>query len=135
MVNCAGLYADTVEQMRTGGSSSSGEQQRGVAAAVDFTVTPRKGQFVVFSLPRSCTSDVNSDSNAAPAHIIEPVPTQFTKGVIVFTTVYGNVIVGPTAVDQTDKRDRSTGRVSASCTHCIYMILWQQPKYLCQLCE
>lgn len=46
----------------------------------------------------------------APAHIIEPVPTQFTKGVIVFTTVYGNVVVGPTAVDQLDKEDRSTGK-------------------------
>ena len=47
-------------------------------------------------------------------HIIEPVPTQFTKGVIVFTTVYGNVVVGPTAVDQPDKEDRSTGRPTAT---------------------
>lgn len=104
MVNCAGLYGDTVEQMRTGSRNSVG-----------FTVTPRKGQFVVFSLPLSCNSDGNDDSGPAPAHIIEPVPTQFTKGVIVFTTVYGNVIVGPTAVDQPDKRDRSTGRGSESC--------------------
>jgi hypothetical protein len=29
------------------------------------------------------------------------------QGVIVFTTVYGNVVVGPTAVDQPDKSDRS----------------------------
>jgi L-2-hydroxyglutarate oxidase LhgO len=50
----------------------------------------------------------------APVHIIEPVPTQFTKGVIVFTTVYGNVVVGPTAVDQPDKEDRSTGRPTAA---------------------
>lgn len=36
------------------------------------------------------------------------MPTQFTKGVIVFKSVYGNVVVGPTAVDQVSRHDRST---------------------------
>ena len=45
-----------------------------------------------------------------PRYIIEPVATQFTKGVIVWTTVYGNVIVGPTATDERDKTDRSTDK-------------------------
>ena len=40
--------------------------------------------------------------------IIEPVPTSRTKGVILWQTVYGTVVVGPTATDQTSKHDRST---------------------------
>src|SRR5439155_13784353 len=39
--------------------------------------------------------------------ILLPVPTKRTKGVLVFPTVDGKVIAGPTAVDQEDKRDRS----------------------------
>ena len=96
VVNCAGLFGDAVEQMRTGNNPSQAA----------FTVTPRKGQFVVFKPdPRAAAAE---SSGGAPSHIIEPVPTEFTKGVIVFTTVYGNVVVGPTAVDQPDKLDRST---------------------------
>jgi glycerol-3-phosphate dehydrogenase len=40
--------------------------------------------------------------------IIEPVPTDRTKGVILWETVYGTVVVGPTATDQQCKDDRST---------------------------
>ena len=65
VVNCAGLFGDTVEQMRVGQSAES----------VGFTVTPRKGQFVVFAPP----PPLESGDDAAPAHIIEPVPTEFTK--------------------------------------------------------
>lgn len=39
---------------------------------------------------------------------IEPVATQFTKGVIVWQTLYGNVIVGPTADDVLDKDNYQT---------------------------
>lgn len=84
VVNCAGLYGDRLESLRLGG------------AEPPFHVTPRKGQFLVFE------SDVELE------HILEVVPTQFTKGVIVWSTVYGNVVVGPTATDQPSKTDRST---------------------------
>ena len=40
--------------------------------------------------------------------IVEPVPTTRTKGVILWQTVYGTVVVGPTATDQQSKEDRST---------------------------
>ena len=39
--------------------------------------------------------------------ILLPVPTERTKGVLVFPTVDGKVIAGPTAVDQEDKDDWS----------------------------
>jgi glycerol-3-phosphate dehydrogenase len=37
-----------------------------------------------------------------------PVPTEKTKGVLVSPTIYGNVLLGPTADDIDDKTDRST---------------------------
>lgn len=36
-----------------------------------------------------------------------PVPDERTKGVLVFSTVDGHVIAGPTAIDLQDERDRS----------------------------
>jgi len=84
VVNCGGVLGDKVEELRVG------------ADAIPFHVTPRKGQFLVLK------------TKAELSHIIETVPTQFTKGVIVWTTVYGNLVVGPTAVDQTSRSDRST---------------------------
>jgi len=84
VVNCAGLLGDRVESLRLNGADAP------------FHVTPRKGQFLVFK------------TDAELEYIIETVPTQFTKGVIVWSTVYGNVIVGPTATNQQSRSDRST---------------------------
>lgn len=80
VVNCAGLHGDRIDQRLLGTST--------------FTVRPRKGQFVVF------------DKAAAPhvRHIVLPPPTEQTKGVLVSRTIFGNVLVGPTAEDQ-DERD------------------------------
>lgn len=80
VVNAAGLYADELDrQMGHGG----------------FSVTPRRGQLVVF------------DKLARPLldHILLPVPTATTKGVLVAPTVFGNVLLGPTAEDLDDKAD------------------------------
>jgi len=82
VINAAGLYGDQVEKLTCGESS--------------FTIVPRKGQFLVFE-KTDCLD-----------YIIEPVASQFTKGIIVWKTVYGNIVVGPTAVDQTSKTDVST---------------------------
>ena len=86
VINCAGLYGDEVEALTSDDSKA-------------FTITPRKGQFVVFQ---------PAPNSAIPEVIIEPVATQFTKGVIAWKTVWGTVVVGPTAVDQQSKDDRST---------------------------
>ena len=104
VINCAGLYGDIVESWRPGGGAADGEWRMAhcdsqVGADAAFHITPRKGQFVVLAPP----------AGATPPHaVLELVPTQFTKGVIVWTTVWGTVVVGPTAEPQTSRDDRRT---------------------------
>jgi glycerol-3-phosphate dehydrogenase len=63
-----------------------------------FTIAPRRGQLIVFDkLARSLLSS-----------ILLPVPTRRTKGVLVAPTVYGNVLLGPTAEDIPDREDTAT---------------------------
>jgi glycerol-3-phosphate dehydrogenase len=83
VVNAAGLRADEVDRM---------------FGHAGFTVTPRRGQLVVF------------DKLARPLlrHVLLPVPTATTKGVLVAPTVYGNVLLGPTAEDLGDKSDTAS---------------------------
>jgi glycerol-3-phosphate dehydrogenase len=87
VINCAGLYGDHVNQLLVGES--------------DFDIRPRKGQFVVF------------DKSARPLvrSILLPVPTEITKGIVVCPTIFGNVLVGPTAEEQDS---RSDARVDAA---------------------
>jgi glycerol-3-phosphate dehydrogenase len=80
-VNCAGLYADEVA--RAAGDDS-------------FHIRPRKGEFVVFE---------SRDPMPPWDRMLLPVPTKLTKGVLVFPTIDGMAIAGPTAHDQDDKRD------------------------------
>lgn len=81
-INSAGLHADDVARLF--GDDS-------------FEIYPRKGEFLVFELPDGGTLD----------HIVLPVPTKRTKGVLVFPTLDGHVVAGPTAVDLEDKNDWS----------------------------
>lgn len=80
VVNCAGLYADEVAR-------SMGDDS--------FEIYPRKGEFLVFDPPEPLD------------RIRLPVPTARTKGVLVFPTLDGHVVAGPTAVDGADKEDWS----------------------------
>ncbi len=81
-MNCAGLGADDVARL---------------AGDESFEVYPRKGEFLVFDPPGGEPLD----------RILLPVPTRRTKGVLVFPTLDGKVVAGPTAVDGTDKTDWS----------------------------
>lgn len=83
VVNAAGLRSDEVHAM---------------AGRDGFTVTPRRGELIVY------------DKLARPllSHTILPVPTATTKGVLVAPTVFGNVMLGPTAVDIDRKDDTSS---------------------------
>jgi glycerol-3-phosphate dehydrogenase len=78
-VNCAGLRADEVARL---------------AGDDSFSIYPRKGEFLVFDV-------------APPDHILLPVPDERSKGVLVFPTLDGKVVAGPTAIDQEDKGDWS----------------------------
>jgi glycerol-3-phosphate dehydrogenase len=81
-VNAAGLHADDIARML--GDDS-------------FEIYPRKGEFFVYELPGGSRLD----------RIVLPVPTKRTKGVLVFPTLDGRVLAGPTAIDLTDKDDWS----------------------------
>ena len=76
--NCAGNFGDLVEA---------------IARPSPFAIRPRKGQFVVF----------DKSAGDLVATIILPVPNERTKGVVVCPTVFGNLLVGPTAEDQDDR--------------------------------
>jgi glycerol-3-phosphate dehydrogenase len=77
-VNCAGNFGDRVEAL---------------ARPAGFSIRPRKGQFIVFD---------KTASRLLPS-ILLPVPTERTKGVVICPTVFGNLLVGPTAEDQDDR--------------------------------
>jgi glycerol-3-phosphate dehydrogenase len=80
-VNCAGLEAEEVARL---------------AGDDSFEIYPRKGEFLVFD-----------PGGERLERILLPVPTKRTKGVLVFPTLDGKVVAGPTAVDQKDKDDWS----------------------------
>ena len=85
VVNAAGLGADLLDR-------AFGHE--------DFTVTPRRGELLVFDkLARGLVN-----------HVLLPVPTATTKGVLVSPTVFGNVLLGPTAEDLEDRTDTSSSR-------------------------
>jgi glycerol-3-phosphate dehydrogenase len=86
-VNAAGLRADEIAE--TAGDRS-------------FEIFPRKGEFFVFDPPGGATLEC----------IMLPVPTKRTKGVLVFPSIDGKVIVGPTAIDGSDKDDWSVRGVA-----------------------
>ncbi|MEV7282347.1 FAD-dependent oxidoreductase [Streptomyces sp. NPDC093111] len=78
LVNACGLYADAFDAL---------------VGRYDFTVTPRRGQLLVF----------DKFARGLVRHILLPVPGALGKGVLIAPTVYGNVMLGPTAEDLDDK--------------------------------
>lgn len=86
VVNAAGLQGDRLNR----------------AFGLDgFTIRPRRGELIVF------------DELARPLlqRTVLPVPTSHTKGVLVAPTVFGNVMLGPTADDIDDRE--ATGSTAA----------------------
>lgn len=86
VVNAAGLWGDEVDKRVTGTSW--------------FTIKPRKGQFVVY----------DKTAAALAGHILLPVPTTITKGIVVCRTAFGNLLVGPTAEEQDDRDHAAVDR-------------------------
>ena len=85
LVNAAGLGSDEVDHML-------GHDR--------FTVTPRRGELIVF----------DKLSRPLVSHILLAVPTKVTKGVLIAPTVFGNVMLGPTAEDVQRKDDTESTR-------------------------
>jgi glycerol-3-phosphate dehydrogenase len=86
LVNAAGLRSDEVDRMLGGAA---------------FTVTPRRGELIVF----------DKLSRRLVNHILLAVPTKVSKGVLVSPTVFGNLMVGPTA-DDVDRKDDTSSTAS-----------------------
>ncbi|HTY13281.1 MAG TPA: NAD(P)/FAD-dependent oxidoreductase [Candidatus Omnitrophota bacterium] len=83
LVNAAGLFADEISAMVGVGG---------------FKIRPRKGE--EFLLDKKREQIVN--------HILFPLPTPSSKGILVIKTSDGNPMIGPTADDIDDKEDKST---------------------------
>lgn len=83
LINAAGLSSDLVDRM---------------LGHEDFTITPRRGELIVF----------DKLSARLLSRIVLPVPTTRGKGVLLAPTVYGNVLLGPTAEDLDDRTDTSS---------------------------
>lgn len=83
VINAAGLYSDELNRL---------------FGYTNFKVTPRRGELIVY------------DKLARPLvnHVLLPVPTETTKGVLISPTVYGNVLLGPTAEDLPATRKTAT---------------------------
>lgn len=83
VINAAGLGGDTIDAL-------FGYDR--------FHLTPRRGELLVY------------DKQARPLvdKIVLPVPTALGKGVLVSPTIYGNVMLGPTAEDLNDREATGT---------------------------
>ncbi len=83
IVNAAGLYSDKISKM----------------ILVDkFEILPRSGEYLLFN--RGTGDNINS--------VIFQLPTEFGKGVLITSTYYGNLLIGPDSNDDSDKIDTST---------------------------
>jgi glycerol-3-phosphate dehydrogenase len=83
IVNAAGLFSDEIDRLMG--------QDR-------FRVAPRKGELIVY----------DKFASSLLQHTLLPIPSTKTKGVLVCPTVFGNVLLGPTAEDIDDKKDTET---------------------------
>lgn len=83
VINAAGLFADDVSRM---------------AGIRNFTITPRKGEEYLLDKKREHFTQ----------HLIFPLPSKISKGILVIKTADGNPMIGPTAEEVTDKEDLAT---------------------------
>ena len=83
VVNAAGLFADDIARM---------------AGIDDFTIKPRKGEEFILDKKR----------HNLTKHLIFPLPSKTSKGILVIRTSDGNPMIGPTAEEVQDKNDLST---------------------------
>ena len=83
VINAAGLYADEISAM---------------AGVNNFKIRPRKGEeFLLDKKKENLTR-----------HLLFPLPSKTSKGILVTRTSDGNPMIGPTAEEIEDKEDLST---------------------------
>ena len=83
VVNAAGVYSDTLHNM---------------VCEHKLSIVPRSGEY--------CLLD-KKDGHLVERTVFQ-LPGKFGKGVLVTPTVHGNLLIGPTAVDRSDKEATNT---------------------------
>jgi len=83
VINCAGVFADRIAAM---------------VGLDDFTIHPRKGEEYL----------LDKRLKGVVRHLIFPLPTPTSKGILIIPTYDGTLMVGPTAVDTDDRYDVAT---------------------------
>ena len=83
VVNAAGVYADVLHNQ---------------LCENKLTIVPRRGEYCL----------LDKTEGRLVSRTIFQLPSTMGKGVLVTPTVHGNLLVGPTAVDQEDKSDTAT---------------------------
>lgn len=83
VVNAAGVYSDVLHNM---------------VSEKKIHITPRRGDY--------CLLDKEAGSHVSAT--VFQLPGKYGKGVLVSPTIHGNLLVGPTAVDQEDKESTAT---------------------------
>lgn len=79
IVNAGGVWADLLHEK---------------IGPVPFESRPKRGQYTVYP------------SSEGLLHPIQPLPTPETKGIFVFTSLYDQLVVGPTALEQKSRVNR-----------------------------
>jgi len=124
IINVAGIHSDLVQQSASSASSSTLANNKCKLPPPTFEARPRRGQYVIFAAPKETILQSNTASqqqtfnnnnnnpaswphvpNTIPTRPIQPVPSQFTKGIFVYSTLYDQIVVGPTAQDQMSRND------------------------------
>jgi len=83
LVNAAGLFADEISKM---------------VGIADFRIKPRKGEEFLLDKKRENIAN----------HLLFPLPSKTSKGILIIKTSDGNPMIGPTAEDIEEKDDLST---------------------------
>ena len=83
VINAAGVYADVISRM---------------IGVDNFEILPRSGEYVLFT--RGTGEPINT--------VIFQLPTKLGKGVLVASTYYDNLLIGPDANDDVERDDTST---------------------------
>ncbi|UCH01974.1 MAG: NAD(P)/FAD-dependent oxidoreductase [Candidatus Bathyarchaeota archaeon] len=83
VINAAGIYSDEISAM---------------CGINHFSITPVRGEYFV----------LDKNLNGYVRHILFPVPTPVSKGIVVSKTVAGNLIIGPNANNVNEKTDLAT---------------------------
>lgn len=83
VINAAGVYSDGIANL---------------VGVNNFTILPRSGQYLLFV----------RGSGEAINHVIFGLPTTKGKGIVITSTFYGNLLIGPDASEQGGREDTST---------------------------